>query len=147
MWLVAHNPYLTWDNFCKRGFQGPSYCVLCGHGEESVSHLFFHCSYSIQLWHLCWSAWGCSCRHVSSLPEFWARLGNAPSKSSSLHAAWIAGPSFILWHIWLERDRRIFQGVRLGVLHLWWKISYSLQETIHVKCELDGGMDPVDLAI
>ena len=53
----------------------------------------------------------------------------------------------MLWHIWLERNRRIFQDVRLGVLHLWWKISHSLQETILVKCELDGGMDPVDLAI
>ena len=70
MWLVAHNRCLTWDNLCKRGFQGPSYCVLCGHGEEFVSHLFFHFSYSIQLWHLWWSAWGFSCRHASSLPKF-----------------------------------------------------------------------------
>jgi len=28
-----------------------------------------------------------------------------------------------------------------------WKFSHSFQETIHVKCELDGGMDPIDLAI
>ena len=53
----------------------------------------------------------------------------------------------MLWYIWLERNRRIFQGVQLGVLHLWWKFSHFLQETIHVKCELDGGMDPIDLAI
>ena len=74
-------------------------------------------------------------------------MGSAPSKSSSLHAAWIAGPSFIFWHIWLESNRRIFQDVWLGVMYLWWNISHSLQETIHVKCELDGGMDPIDLAI
>ena len=74
-------------------------------------------------------------------------MGGAPCKSSPLHVAWIFGPSFILWHIWLERNWRIFQDVWLGVMHLWWKISHSLQETIQVKCELDGGMDPVDLAI
>jgi hypothetical protein len=147
MWLVAHNCCPTWDNLCKRGFQGPSFCVLCGNGEDFVSHLFFHCSFSTQLWHLWWSAWGCSCWHASSLPKFWARLGSAPSKASPLHAAWIAGPSFILWHSWLERNRQIFQDVSIGVMHLWWKISHSLQETIQAKCELDGGMDPADLSI
>lgn len=30
---------------------------------------------------------------------------------------------------------------------LWWKISHSLQETSQVKCVLDGGMDPDNLAI
>lgn len=81
------------------------------------------------------------------MPEFWVRLGSAPSKSSPLHVAWIAGPSFILWHIWLERNRRIFQDVRIGVMYLWWKISHSLQETIQVKCALDGGVDLADLVI
>ena len=32
-------------------------------------------------------------------------------------------------------------------MHLWWKISYSLQETIQAKCKLDGCMDCDDLAI
>ena len=31
--------------------------------------------------------------------DHWARLGSAPSKSSYPHAAWIAGPSFMLWNI------------------------------------------------
>ena len=79
--------------------------------------------------------------------EFLACLGGSPSKYSPLLAAWIAGPSFMLWHIWLERNCQIFQGVRLGVLHVWWKISHSLQEIIQVNCKLDGGMDLVDLAI
>ena len=32
-------------------------------------------------------------------------------------------------------------------MHIWQKISRSLQETIQVKCSLAGGMDPIDLAI
>ena len=75
------------------------------------------------------------------------RLGSAPSKAAFLHIVWIDGPLFILWHIWLERNRRIFQDVRIDVMHLWWKISHSLHETIQAKCELNGAMDQADLAM
>ena len=32
-------------------------------------------------------------------------------------------------------------------MHIWWKILHSLHETIKVKCALDGGMNPTNLAI
>jgi hypothetical protein len=30
LWLVTHSSILTWDNLSKRGFVGPSICMLCG---------------------------------------------------------------------------------------------------------------------
>ena len=126
MWLVVHSRCLTWDNLCKRGFQGPSMCVLCQNSEENISHLFFHCSFTRHIWHFWWNVWNQSCWHVSSLAEFFARWGKAPVKTSFLQVAWTLGPSFIIWHIWLERNRRIFKGEFLEVFHLWWKILHSL---------------------
>jgi hypothetical protein len=49
-WLVFENRILTWDNMSKRGLYGPSRCVLCGEGEESIKHLMVHCSLPKEVW-------------------------------------------------------------------------------------------------
>ncbi|XP_057868067.2 uncharacterized protein LOC131075253 [Cryptomeria japonica] len=145
MWLVAQNRCLTWDNLCKRGFQGPSMCVLCQGCEESVSHIFFQCSYAREIWHFWWGVWNTTCWHVSSLVEFWERWGRAPVSTSFLQAAWAIGPSFIIWNLWLERNRRIFQDLQLMAPHLWRKILHSLGETIVAKCDMTMRVDPRDV--
>jgi hypothetical protein len=35
---------LSWDNLTKRGFLGPSICVLCKESEKTMLHLFGECS-------------------------------------------------------------------------------------------------------
>jgi endo-beta-N-acetylglucosaminidase D len=40
---------MTWDNGVKRGWCGPSHCVLCKSNVESVSHLFVTCPYAGQV--------------------------------------------------------------------------------------------------
>jgi hypothetical protein len=50
LWLVAHSSILTWDNLSKRGFVGPSMCLLCGEAEETMEHLLNSCHYTAQLW-------------------------------------------------------------------------------------------------
>ena len=47
IWTLVWNRCLTWDNLRRRGFVGPSRCVLSGSGEEDVQHLFFHCSFTL----------------------------------------------------------------------------------------------------
>ena len=82
IWTLAWNRCLTWDNIQKRGFMGPSRCVLCGDGEEDAQHLFFRCPFTLQLWHYWWDVWKCSCTHASSLVDFWVRLGKPPPLGS-----------------------------------------------------------------
>lgn len=120
-------------------------CVLCHHYEESVSHFFFHCSYAREIWHLWWGVWNMSYWHVSSVAKFFDRWGKALVSSSFLHVAWALGPSFIIWHIWLERNRRIFQDVMMEAHRLWCKIIHSLGETVAAKCDLTEAVDPRDV--
>jgi hypothetical protein len=49
LWLVSHSSILTWDNLLKRGFVGPSLCILCGEAEETITHLLNTCPYTAQL--------------------------------------------------------------------------------------------------
>ena len=48
--LEINNRILTWEKLRKRGFQGPSFCILCKKGEELTSHLFGTCPYAGQMW-------------------------------------------------------------------------------------------------
>lgn len=53
-WLVLNNIILTWDNLGRRGWQGPGYCNMCQSEEETIHHLFFHCSFALNVWqHVC----------------------------------------------------------------------------------------------
>ena len=49
-----------------------------------------------------------SCRHVLSLKDLWVGQGSSVVRTPFLLIAWVIGPSLIIWHIWLERNRRIF---------------------------------------
>jgi ribonuclease HI len=47
------------------------------------------------------------------------------------------GPIFILWKIWLERNRRIFRGEHRLVQQIWQRIVGMIQETVEAKCEVE----------
>ena len=147
LWLLAQRKCLTWENLRKRGFQGPSICVLCLHNEECISHLFFLCPFSREIWHRWWEAWGHGCIHADSLIDFWESLGRPPAKTSFLQVAWLIGPVFILWNLWLERNRRVFCDVKTGSSKLWKLILNRLQETIYAKCDVSVNIDAGDQGI
>jgi hypothetical protein len=50
VWLLLEKKILTWENLSKRGFEGPSRCVLCGINEENTNHLFVECRFTKDIW-------------------------------------------------------------------------------------------------
>ena len=135
--MLAWNKCLTWDNIRKRGFHGPFVCVMCGDKEEDSSHLFFRCSFALQIWHFWWGVWTTPCVHASSLIEFWQQMGRPPSMAPFLQEVWFVGPIFLLWQIWLERNQRIFRGEQRLVHQIWQRILGMIQETVEAKCEVE----------
>ncbi|XP_059075378.1 uncharacterized protein LOC131875314 [Cryptomeria japonica] len=110
---------------------------MCGTNEEDSSHLFFRCSFALQLWHFWWEVWVAPCVHASSLTEFWQRMGRPPSMATFLQEVWFVGPIFLLWQIWLERNRRIFHGERRLVQQIWQRVLGMINETVAAKCVVD----------
>lgn len=49
-WLLLQDKLKTWENLCKRGWIGPSLCVLCKNEAETKQHLFVKCSFTIKIW-------------------------------------------------------------------------------------------------
>jgi ribonuclease HI len=101
-WLAAANKILTWDNLIHRGWEGPNICLLCRLNSESVTHLFIDCTFTQQVWRRLSfalklrSTWSGS--SLKNCLEDWA-------KEESLYPHL---PALVSWHIWLVRNRTIF---------------------------------------
>lgn len=100
LWLVARKAILTWDNLQRRGCVDPSICVMCQQGEN-VGRLLVSCPYAYTIltklkeMHVS-GEWG---NEDIGLENNWEHCGNR-IKGTVLVA--------LLWHIWLERNSRIF---------------------------------------
>lgn len=46
---------------------------------------------------------------------------------------WRMFPGIILWHIWKERNNRIFRGISLESMKVWRKIVINVQETVRSR--------------
>lgn len=53
-----------------------------------------------------------------------------------LQEVWYVGPIFLLWQVWLERNRRIFRGESLEIHQVWNRILGMIQETVLAKSEI-----------
>jgi len=104
MWCVLENKAPTWDNLQKRSLQGPGWCVLCKRAQESISHLFLSCSYSVDVWKECSNLVGSPCQwsgvSIGAAWEDWWRRTTI-QKHKYL-------PLLVIWGIWLARNKAIF---------------------------------------
>ena len=94
--MVIQNRILTEDNLMKRGFNGPSTCILCKGAVESVSHLFIFCPFARTIWNQlmidlnCFLKWeGVS---VEEAVDGW--ISKLDNKLKTI-------PVRVLWGIWI----------------------------------------------
>jgi hypothetical protein len=130
LWLVAHNNILTWDNLRKRGFIGPSWCQLCGQEEETQNHLLNLCPYSSCIWDHSANIMRTTDRNCTGLRETIEDWRSSTFHSPILNRIWQFLPGFILWKIWKERNRRIFNSVTRNWQDVWTTIHTNINETI-----------------
>lgn len=50
-WLLFRNRNLSWEVLQKKGWQGPSRCVMCLNAVETNYHMFFQCPASRLIWY------------------------------------------------------------------------------------------------
>jgi hypothetical protein len=121
----------------KRGFTGPSWCHLCCNEEETQNHLLNLCPYSSQLWDQCANIMRTSDRNRSGIRETIEGWRDSIFHSPILNRIWQLLPGFILWQIWKERNRRIFNSSSLNWQEVWSKILSNIKETINLHPWMD----------
>lgn len=113
-WILCHQKILTEDRLQKRGFNGPSRCILCKANSETALHIMIECNYTISVWQELLDSWNFDLNFPTSVQELFASwmaryLGIQP-KNKKIRSAWSALPKFTSWQVLLERNRRIFRN-------------------------------------
>ncbi|KAJ0887511.1 putative RNA-directed DNA polymerase [Helianthus annuus] len=114
MWLVIRRKLLTQDkilqwDISRRKNMNRMCCLLCYADVDSHSHLFFECSYSLQVWNLVRSKGG-----MDSVGPFWDDIvewmaARARSKSAANYVSKLVLAA-AFYFIWQERNSRLFKN-------------------------------------
>lgn len=109
LWLAIQERLNTTDRLVSWGLNVDNGCKLCGSGNESHSHLFFECSYSTEIWQKIKSKNGIS-SPACSLKEVMDWYVNHVKGKSFASLVLKCSLAAVVYHIWLERNQRIFQN-------------------------------------
>lgn len=103
-WLIWRGKVLNGENLVKHGHHGPFRCVICCSELESISHLFFRCPAVVALWQLFSS-------HFLDPSWFPEDFISSASHWDKLRGKFRSLPFFLIWEVWLARNRCLFDDV------------------------------------
>ncbi len=116
LWLAAKNRILTADNLAKRGWIGPSICVLCGDNQENLHHLLLDCRYTKALWDGLLHRQTACPGPLHSITGYFISRWRLLRSSMSGHQrdSFDTGFAATCWEIWKERNARLFNNCVLS---------------------------------
>lgn len=110
IWQAMLSRLPTRDRLSRCGMNIPTSCVLCSSGVESHDHFFFERSFSSSIWEFMASKFLLNPPSNLSDASSWIALHNAPSQSNITSILKLLLQS-VLYHLWKERNARIFTAV------------------------------------
>eukprot|EP00253_Pinus_taeda_P026017 PITA_26017 len=132
IWLASKNKILTWDRIQKKGFNGPSRCCLCNSDGETRNHLLINCPFAKTLWMNTKRTFGKPENAPTEFNEVVFQWNKEIFQCKVVIRSWDLISGFVLWMIWKERNRRIFQNTTKEPEVIWGKAVKLMWETILV---------------
>lgn len=124
MWLLLADRLNTWEIMITRRFniEGLPHCVLCPAAIlETRLHLFFRCLFSQIYWNLLGIHWDLTAEFNQMLMQ---------AKIAFQWAFFMDVVSIGLWHIWKQRNDRIFEGIIPSTQT--WKVLFKKEIALHL---------------
>ncbi|XP_060216340.1 uncharacterized protein LOC132643835 [Lycium barbarum] len=111
LYLSICGRLLTKDRLAKWGCIDDVQCPLCEAHDEGCEHLFFTCNFSKQIWTSLLKRQGIARQAMNWQQEIQWALTHARGRSTNaeIYRMTLAGS---IYHIWKERNTRVFQGKR-----------------------------------
>ncbi|XP_059663877.1 uncharacterized protein LOC132309602 [Cornus florida] len=123
MWLAVQGRLLTLDG--RSMARHENVCALCNVKPESHYHLFFSCEFTSPIW----SFFKAKCRvTIAALPwpEIVLAFSNQWSSPPPLNLLRKLCLAALVYHIWEERNARIFRGGKLSQNSIRSRVSNSI---------------------
>lgn len=117
VYLAVQRKLMTKDRLRGLGYVEEVTCELCNKEEESIDHLFFSCSYTSQLWTVLLQCQGICRKTMRQSDELnWTiKCCKGRSIKTELYRLILAGA---VYHVWQERNNRIFRGMKQSIQEL-----------------------------
>lgn len=110
-WRAFHNKLPTQDFLKSRGFRLASICPLCQAHEELLHHILFSCPYANWAWKLVKLRLDIKGVSWQSLPQITKSITqHCRAKKKLKHLCCLASNA-IIYHLWEERNTRLFHNV------------------------------------
>lgn len=133
-WTLLHKRVLTADNLQKRGWPSNPICCLCNSSPETSVHLCKDCTFTEKVWDKIMNWTNLSflqgTQNSGSLYTWWKSLRNRCSKDTRKFFDGLM--IYFWWHIWLERNRRVFQGQQRDIE----QVAFSIKEVFESRASL-----------
>jgi hypothetical protein len=110
--FLLQNRLSTTDRLRKHGWDNYGLCTLCKQTEETNTHLFVHCHYTVRIWELLKEWLGLHGIHPgqwagATIQEWWSSVVEGPTT----HQNGLASLAMLtVWEIWKERNARVFRN-------------------------------------
>ena len=112
-WTTARGKILTCDNLMRRGHVLAGWCCLCKNHWETGDHLLLHCEFVAALWGFVFSMFGIQWVLPAKVLDMLSGWHNWFGRRSSV--IWNLAPLCVMWSLWQERNRRIFEDKEKSV--------------------------------
>jgi hypothetical protein len=117
MWLLLQNRNWTAERLRARNLPHDDHCCLCDQEFETAAHLALNYSFATQVWGFFRDQ---SPRAImvaarsTTIAAWWKKLRRG--KKDDQWKSDISLSVYIIWHVWKERGRHVFQQVSLSPL-------------------------------
>jgi len=127
---VAKEIILTLDKIQEKGISEPSRCNLCNTEAETKEHLLNNCVYTQSLCIETRRLFGKNKRNPGDIKQTIFQWHTEKFQCKVVWRAWELIVSFLIWLIWKERNRRIFQDKSKGSEAIWKRVVIFVREMI-----------------
>lgn len=128
-WMTILGRLSTKDRLALWGITIEDVCVLCGMAQESHSHMFFLCPFSASVWAHFLEQNGTH-RSVLDLHAELDWCVQHRGGSSFNHSVFKLSLAVVVYHLWCERNRRVFQRQALVSVALIARVLSDLRACI-----------------
>ncbi|KAM7530918.1 hypothetical protein LguiB_034328 [Lonicera macranthoides] len=97
----------------------PLWCVLCRRDNESIHHILLHCEFVMHVWSKALKMFGLEGAFSKRWSEFLIIKWHFRQNSKKVKQLWRFSLMAIVWLIWSERNRRVFEDRSNDPIDIW----------------------------
>ncbi|XP_026398700.1 uncharacterized protein LOC113294522 [Papaver somniferum] len=123
VWKLIQGVYIDDDIMVSKGYELASRCCVCEKAQDSMQHLLWECTASIEIWE--WISGVFKFKVPKSFEDVWKC---AKHKSSLIQEIWITASCVILKEIWFQKNKEYFEEIKPNTQGIKIRVQKYVQE-------------------